>query len=87
MAVRKVTKTQSRQKRAPEPEGAVTAASRGRARTIAAAAAQNGFSPSFEQIQRRAYELFIARGAAHGGDWADWFTAEQELTASSSRGD
>jgi DUF2934 family protein len=87
MAVRKVTKTQSRQKRAPEPEGAVTAASRGRARAIAAPAAQNGRAPSFEQIQRRAYELFIARGAAHGGDWADWFTAEHELTTSSSESD
>jgi len=36
-------------------------------------------SPSFEQVQRRAYELFVARGATHGSDWADWFAAEQEL--------
>jgi DUF2934 family protein len=87
MAVRKVTTTRPRQKRAPEAEGTVKVTSRSRARAIAAAAAQNGCSPSFEQIQRRAYELFIERGAAHGGDWADWFTAEQELTASSSGGD
>ena len=40
----------------------------------------NGNSPSFEQIQRRAYELFEARGGNHGHDWADWFSAERELT-------
>jgi hypothetical protein len=27
----------------------------------------------------RAYEIFMARGASHGHDWADWFRAEQEL--------
>jgi AbiV family abortive infection protein len=39
---------------------------------------RSAFVP-IEQIQVRAYELFIARGAAHGHDWADWFRAEQEL--------
>jgi AbiV family abortive infection protein len=43
-------------------------------------------SPSFEQIQRRAYELFMARGGTHGRDWADWFSAEQELAATSAAG-
>ncbi len=45
---------------------------------------KNGSSPTFEQIQRRAFELFLARGGTHGGDWDDWFSAEQELTATSS---
>jgi hypothetical protein len=45
--------------------------------------ARNGASPSFGEIQRRAYELFVARGGIHGCDWADWFTAEQELIATS----
>ncbi|MBV8771962.1 MAG: DUF2934 domain-containing protein [Deltaproteobacteria bacterium] len=45
--------------------------------------ATNVSAPSFEQIQQRAYELFLARGGTHGCDWADWFTAEQELTATS----
>jgi hypothetical protein len=35
-----------------------------------------------EQIQRRAYELFLARGGVHGNDWIDWFTAERELIGS-----
>jgi hypothetical protein len=30
-------------------------------------------------IRKRAYELFLSRGAAHGADLADWFRAEQEL--------
>ncbi len=30
-------------------------------------------------IACRAYELFSARGFAHGHDWEDWFHAESEL--------
>ncbi len=87
MAVRKTTKTRTRRKQAPETEGTVGVASSDSHPATAAPAAKNGSSPNFEQIQRRAYELFVARGAIHGCDWADWFTAEQELNTSSSRGD
>ncbi len=38
-----------------------------------------------DDIARRAYELFLARGAQHGDDLADWFHAEAELQ--SLRGD
>lgn len=34
-----------------------------------------------ETIRVRAYELFLQRGAAHGDDLADWFSAERELRA------
>jgi hypothetical protein len=34
-----------------------------------------------EIIRARAYELFVARGANHGDDLADWFNAEKELCA------
>jgi hypothetical protein len=34
---------------------------------------------SSEEIARRAYELFLARGGAHGHDLEDWFQAEREL--------
>ena len=34
---------------------------------------------NIETIRLRAYELFIARGATHGDDLADWLRAEQEL--------
>jgi hypothetical protein len=36
---------------------------------------------SIEMIRGRTYELFLARGAAHGADLTDWFEAEQELRA------
>lgn len=32
-----------------------------------------------EQLNRRAYELFIARGRTHGDDLRDWLAAEREL--------
>jgi hypothetical protein len=32
-----------------------------------------------ERIAARAYELYLARGGAHGQDWEDWLTAEREL--------
>lgn len=38
-------------------------------------------SASPEEIARRAYEHFVARGREHGHDLDDWLTAERELTA------
>jgi len=35
-----------------------------------------------ERIAARAYELYLARGGAHGSDWEDWLTAERELAGS-----
>ena len=32
-----------------------------------------------ERVAARAYELYLARGGAHGNDWQDWLTAEREL--------
>jgi hypothetical protein len=32
-----------------------------------------------EQIARRAYEIFLARGSQHGSHEQDWFQAEREL--------
>jgi hypothetical protein len=38
-----------------------------------------------DRIALRAYELYLARGAAHGGDFDDWITAERELTGSNAQ--
>jgi hypothetical protein len=38
------------------------------------------YKPNYEQIQRRAYELFLERGAEPGRDSEDWFAAEQEFS-------
>ena len=37
-------------------------------------------APTHEQIQARAYELYLARGAYSGHEQEDWLQAEQELT-------
>ena len=38
--------------------------------------------PTREQIEKRAYEHFLARGCEHGRDVEDWLAAEQELQVS-----
>jgi hypothetical protein len=92
MAVRKMTKTQSRARQTPRLEGVVASISlngealNNESSLRTGACAKNGASPSFEQIQCRAYELFVARGGTHGCDLADWLMAEQELTATSAVG-
>lgn len=34
------------------------------------------------RIAQRAYELYLARGGAHGSDWEDWLAAEREVLGS-----
>lgn len=34
-----------------------------------------------DEIARRAYDLFLSRGGAHGYDVEDWLQAERELKA------
>ena len=36
--------------------------------------------PTHEDIAKRSYELFLARGGEHGHAEADWLQAERELT-------
>ncbi len=37
-------------------------------------------------VAERAYAHFLARGARHGDDWADWFRAEAGLGQESGNG-
>jgi Protein of unknown function (DUF2934) len=55
------------------------------AQELGAAAEANGVGPTHEEIQKRAYEIHMERGGAHGQDQSDWFLAEQELTARHTR--
>jgi hypothetical protein len=43
--------------------------------------ASNEAEPSLEAIAERAYEIYKARGGAHGKDSDDWLEAELELRA------
>ena len=38
-----------------------------------------------EEIRRRAYEIYLARGGEPGHDLEDWLQAERELTTDQSR--
>jgi hypothetical protein len=44
--------------------------------------AQPHYEPTFEQIQKRAYEIYIQRGRQDGLDLDDWLQAEKELKTS-----
>jgi hypothetical protein len=37
--------------------------------------------PTYEQIQARAYEIFLGRGGARGDELQDWLQAESELAS------
>lgn len=43
----------------------------------------SNYTPTHEQIARRAYEIFIERGQPDGQDLAHWLEAERQLRASS----
>lgn len=51
--------------------------------TTAASTTENVVTrtPTTEEIQRRAFELFVSRGRQHGRAQDDWLTAERELRA------
>ncbi len=50
------------------------------AASVEAATSRRG-GPTRDDIARRAYELFMARGGTHGYDIEDWLKAERELRA------
>lgn len=35
--------------------------------------------PTKEEIERRAFQIYMARGRQNGNDLADWLAAEKEL--------
>ena len=37
-------------------------------------------APTFEDIAKRSYEIYLARGAEPGHEVEDWLTAEAELS-------
>ena len=49
----------------------------------ASVATENHRAISKDDVARRAYELFLARGQAEGHDVEDWFEAERQLEAES----
>ncbi len=75
---------QNRGRRAARPaEEAVTPDTASTAddysRVAAAIESTRQGGPTREQISRRAYEIYLARGGTHGYDIEDWLKAEREL--------
>jgi hypothetical protein len=52
---------------------------RGAGRTPRAAPRAENGSLTYEQIARRAYEIYLARGSEPGRELEDWLQAEREL--------
>ncbi len=44
-----------------------------------------GITISREELEKRAYELYLQRGAEHGHDQEDWLMAEAQLAEESNR--
>jgi Protein of unknown function (DUF2934) len=41
--------------------------------------------PTIQQIEQRAYEIFVERGSEDGRSMEDWLAAEKELAQSSEK--
>lgn len=48
-------------------------------RSASPAAESDNASDPRDRIAMRAYELYLARGGADGGDFDDWLAAEREI--------
>jgi len=82
MATRRTTKSQTKRSRKTEADSVLEHArtNGNTADSAANGAAALGASPTFGQIRLRAYEIFMARGGAHGDELNDWLTAKKELS-------
>jgi Protein of unknown function (DUF2934) len=56
-----------------------------RKRSATASEPQTGGGDPRDRIALRAYELYLARGGADGGDFDDWLAAERELVGASAQ--
>jgi hypothetical protein len=54
----------------------------GKTKTASAAKAATSPAPTFEQIAKRSYEIYLERGGEHGHAEEDWARAEAELLSS-----
>ncbi|MFB1483032.1 DUF2934 domain-containing protein [Corallococcus sp. RDP092CA] len=72
---------QNAQKSQPNPAPKAAPERTGDKQPVAPASApmSRSAAPTQEQIARRAYEIFQARGGTHGNPEQDWHQAEREL--------
>jgi hypothetical protein len=68
-------------KREPKKPAAKTAR-----QTPVAKRAKPSSQPTREDIERRAYEIYLERGGTEGSEMGDWLQAEQELRGRTRKG-
>jgi hypothetical protein len=67
----------------PAPAAPASASDTARAKTPVTVSMKGAeYSPSPEEVQRRAFELYLQRGGGHGRDLDDWYEAERQLRRS-----
>jgi hypothetical protein len=64
---------------AAKPAAPITAIAETKTEVVATKVSAAKPAPTREQIARRAFELFVARGGANGNALEDWVRAEREL--------
>lgn len=67
--------------RAGAPGGEERDAERADRGQMAGEAARGGTADMEDEVRRRAYELYLARGGQPGREFEDWYAAEQEVRA------
>ena len=60
---------------------AATVRTKAPARSRISAHTEAARTSSREDVERRAFEIYLARGASEGDALSDWYRAEQELAA------
>jgi hypothetical protein len=69
----------------PAPVPAVKVAPPAAPTQAAAKSTKRGTTPTIEEIQTRAFEIYVSEGCKEGNDLDNWLRAEKELRAENSR--
>ena len=69
----------------PQDAGSSSLSSSSSASTVAPPEETREEAGDRDRIAMRAYELYLARGGADGGDFDDWLAAERELASSNGK--
>jgi len=78
--------TQSKSNKGKTEKAAPAPVAKAPAKPVTAApAAGKAYQPTEEEIQTRAFELYVSEGCKEGSDLENWLRAEKELLARGSR--
>ena len=81
MAAKSSSKPTTKRTTKRPPANAATETTTNGVETTTTTATVEMRTPSHDEIARRAFEIFLARGREHGRAQEDWLNAERELRA------